>query len=317
MIIHLRLIEANDIPAMDEDKSDAYCVIQLIPQSDIKEKTEVAFNTLSPKWNQEFHIPIANPSTSSLYISMYDKDEHRDDIISTLILPLNTMQVGMIIDQWYQMIPTEQVKKGGILHLITQLTPPNVQPFAQSSQNNQPYGLQAPNQPDQLAFTEQREFSFQQQSQYPQQQLPYAPQQMQQSYGQQQQQFIQQQPYVQQNYAQQPQFAQQQYAQQQYVQQQQLYGQQQYYPAQQPIYQQPYLPQQGQYYTYQQGYPQPGVPYSPYDSQYDIPPPPRPPGMNDENYKKLHKAQKKMLKKLAKGDIGGCFKKGMKYLLKF
>ena len=43
-----------------------------------------------------------------------------------------------------------------------------------------------------------------------------------------------------------------------------------------------------------------------YDSQYDIPPP----RMNDENYKK-------MLKKLAKGDIEGCFKKGMKYLLKF
>lgn len=285
MILHLHVIEASDIPVMDNDKSDPYCVIQLIPQSDFKAKTEVVFNSLSPKWNQEFYIPISNVQISSLYLSMYDKDEYKDDIISTLILPIGTMQVGMIIDQWYTMIPSEQVHKGGMIHLVTQLM-----------QNNQSYSQPGTYQQAQITSPIPGQY-VPQQSSYPPQQIPYN------------QQYPQQQP----QYPQQQQF--QQYGQPQQYSQQQFYAGQPINPGQM----QTYPPQQGQYYPNQPIYPQqgaPSAPYSPYDDIYNTPPPPRPPGMKDENYKKLQKAQKKMLKKLAKGDIKGCLKNGMKCILK-
>lgn len=281
-MLNLRVIEANDLPAIAGDKSDSYCIIQLIPQQEIKEKTEVIMNSLEPKWNQEFHIPVLNVPTSSLFLSLYDKDQIKENLISTLILPLGTMPFATVIDQWYQMIPNEQAQKGGMIHLSIQILPQNFQPYVQ--QGVPMTGQINPPLQGQYVQSTQQPYIQQQYQQQPYQQQPL------------QQPYIQQQPPIQGQYVQS----------QPYVQPQ--YGQQQYYAGQPTqYYQQPIYGQPGT---------TPAQPYTSYEDSYNTPPPPRPPGMNDENYKKLHKAQKKMLKKLMKGDVKGCFKKGMKYILK-
>lgn len=314
LILHLRIVEASDIPVMDADSTDAYCVIQLIPQSTYKEKTSVIEKTRSPRWNQEFHIPINDIQSTSLYITLYDKDNYKDDIISTLILQLASVPVGTVVDQWYTMIPAEQVQEGGILHIVTHVATKDAQPFLQIPQENEDHsikgcsmpGMYSPGQipqqyPPQMQYCQQPA-SPQQQMSYPQPQASYP-----------QQTYPQPQAYQQSPYPQPPQ-------QVPYT-QQPIYTQQPVYP-QQPVMmppQQPYDPQQAQYYP--QTYNQPGVPPQPnqgypYGYPCDTPPPPRPPGMNDDQYKKLKKAQKKILKKIMKGDIQGGLKKGMKYLLK-
>ena len=65
--LHVRVIEAADIAKMDSNATDAYCVLKTSSQS---EKTRVCNNTMTPRWNQEFHFNIASPSVGALDIKM-------------------------------------------------------------------------------------------------------------------------------------------------------------------------------------------------------------------------------------------------------
>ena len=130
MLLHLRVLEATDIAQMDANKSDPYCVIRL-SSSDETRKTRVIKNTLTPKWNEEFHFTVQNQATCSLVIKMIDQDILVDDPMSTLEINLASLQVGQVLDQWYEMRPCPRVRKGGRIHLITHLAPVGVQPFQQ------------------------------------------------------------------------------------------------------------------------------------------------------------------------------------------
>ena len=125
--LHLKVIEATDIQKMDLfSNSDPYCVIKVTGMSNVR-RTKTKNNTKHPRWNEEFHFPLSNIATDSLYIKMYDKDVVSDDEMATLELPLSTFQVGQVVDQWYDMRPCR--KKGGRIHLVVHVAPLGAAPF--------------------------------------------------------------------------------------------------------------------------------------------------------------------------------------------
>ena len=57
MQLHVRLVEAKDIAKMDTfSKTDAYCLLSLNGTS--PKKSKVIDNSMTPKWNEEFHFNV-------------------------------------------------------------------------------------------------------------------------------------------------------------------------------------------------------------------------------------------------------------------
>ena len=129
--LHVRLIEANDIPKMDLiTQTDAYCIFRSCSES---RRSFTVLNSKHPRWNQEFHFTIPSPTIGSLNITMRDEDVFKDDNISYIDIPYNTMPVGQVIDQWFSMIPFRRVRKGGRLHLMLHMAPAGQPPFIPSN----------------------------------------------------------------------------------------------------------------------------------------------------------------------------------------
>lgn len=129
--LHVRVIEANDIPKMDIiTDTDAYCILR--SGSEVI-RTYTINNCKHPRWNQEFHFTVSSPTVGSLNITMRDKDVFKDDNISYIDIPYNTIPVGQIIDQWFSMIPFRRVRKGGRLHLLLHMTHAGMPPFVPSN----------------------------------------------------------------------------------------------------------------------------------------------------------------------------------------
>lgn len=287
MQLHLRVVEAVDVPKMDVDSSDPYCIIQ-VPQVNRTEKTNVINNSLTLRWNQEFHIPINDVATATLTITMKDKDVTKDDKISTLDIPLCSIPFRTVIDQWYSMIPHKK-KKGGRLHLVIHIAANGEQPFVQLAypgaqvQQGMP-GMYPPGQfppPNYQVIPPQGQYQGPPiQGQYPgAPQMQYPPQ------GQ-----FQGTP-VQGQYNMIP-------PQGQYPGAQPPIQQPIQPPAQQPIQPQP-VQQPVQPPVAEQ--PEPSKPSKPHHNQMD--PPPRPPGMSDAAYRKLFSAQKRLLKAALRGGL--------------
>lgn len=128
MQLHVRVIEALDIAKMDVGKSDPYCILSLTSGNDTR-RTRVIDNTVTPKWNEDFHFNCPNPAMSALKILMKDKDVMSDDSMATLEVQLCSLQPGVVTDQWYNMTPCKGVKKGGRIHLILHIAPNGAQAF--------------------------------------------------------------------------------------------------------------------------------------------------------------------------------------------
>lgn len=127
--LHVRIIEADDIPKMDVNSSDPYCILRYENQS---QKTSVIKNTKHPSWNQDFHFNVTDPKAGEILIQMKDKDLKNDDDMATLSFPLEKLPVGQVIDGWYDMVPAKKVKKGGRLHLTLNLGLNGIAPFTNS-----------------------------------------------------------------------------------------------------------------------------------------------------------------------------------------
>lgn len=125
--LHVRCVEATDIPRMDSNATDAYCVLST---SSEQLKTNVIQNSMHPRWNQDFHFQVIAPQQGSLHILMRDKDAFKDDDMGTLEIPFASLPIGQVLDQWYDIIPAKKVKKGGRLHLVLHMAPTGAQPFA-------------------------------------------------------------------------------------------------------------------------------------------------------------------------------------------
>ena len=205
--LHVRVVEAEDIPKMDViSATDAYCILKTSSET---RKTFVCKDSMHPRWNQEFHFNVTALNAGSLNITMRDKDVLFDDNISHLDIQFCSLQFGQVIDQWYNMIPFPKVRKGGRLHLVLHMTQTGLPPFVPSMNPQGSVIMQTPIYPQQGYMTP----AYPSQAFIPQQ-SGFIPQQ--QMYPQHQQMYPQQQ--------------------QMYPQQPQVYPQQQFYPNQQPMY---------------------------------------------------------------------------------
>ncbi|KAK8890065.1 Protein Aster-C [Tritrichomonas musculus] len=122
MELHIKAIEAAEVPKMDTcGKSDPYLKFSLSTSSQTW-KTKTKKNTNTPVWNEEFHLPITSNMSDELTIKLYDDDDvSKDDIISSMTFPVRNFQVGKVIDQWYSFTPAKGVKNGGKVRLVFHL----------------------------------------------------------------------------------------------------------------------------------------------------------------------------------------------------
>ena len=140
--LHVRVVEANDIPKMDLiTDTDAYCILRTGSET---RKTYTCQNCKHPRWNQEFHFNVSSPTVGSLGITMRDEDVFKDDNISYIDIPYCSLPTGQVIDQWYHMTPFRRVKKGGRLHLVLHMSPAGLPPFVPSNAMMHQTGFMAP-----------------------------------------------------------------------------------------------------------------------------------------------------------------------------
>ena len=124
--LHVNVIEAVDIPKMDEKGTDAYCVVKAESE---KHKTSIQVKTAHPHWSQAFHFKVSNPTNGVLKIKMKDHDPHKDDKISFIQIPYCSLPLGQNVDQWYDMISYNPGLSGGKLHLYIHMAYHDQQPF--------------------------------------------------------------------------------------------------------------------------------------------------------------------------------------------
>ena len=299
MMLHVRVVEACDLPKMDVfGKVDPFCVLSTNSSSQVQ-KTNVVMKNFTPVWNQEFHFEVKDPSSDTLYVVLKDKDKgNNDDSISKLQILLNTLVLNNVTDKWYDLAPLNDIPKGGRIRLVLHLSPPGTKPFVKSDAPNpipepqhvkkdniqsvhqnesvsyppptDPQDFNFGNQPPIQSGIPQQQMETPQQTDYSQQQMGYPQQPM--GYPQQPMGYPQQQmgyPQQPMGYPQQPMG----YPQQQmgYPQQQMGYPQQQMGYPQQPMgypQQQMGYPQQQMGYPQQQmGYPQQQMGYPGYQQR--------------------------------------------------
>ena len=130
MRLHVRIVEAEDLPKMDVFGSvDPYCQLQVTTVKKV-ERTKTIRNNKHPIWNEEFHFPIHDLSTDTLYLLLKDYDKvSNDDPISKIQIPIYTLPKSTVIDKWITMIPVKRVKKGGKLRVVLHLGKLNEKPF--------------------------------------------------------------------------------------------------------------------------------------------------------------------------------------------
>lgn len=230
--LHVRAIEAQDLPKMDTfGRCDCYLIFSLDSNAH-KFRGKTIKNNYNPRWNQDFHLRVSNFASDSLNIKLMDEDAIEDDPVGHLKIPLCSFTPNQVYDKWFDPTPAKHVKKAGRLHLMIHLAADGVQPFVNAPPPTAAFGGFGAMVNSAQMFNQ----SIMNMARNPMMPQPYP------------------QPYQQPGYS----APYQQYPPQQgYPQPYQQYPQQQRYPPQ-PGYPQPYPPQQGypQQYPPQQGYPQ-------------------------------------------------------------
>lgn len=130
MELHIRAVEASDVPKMDTaGKSDPYLKFHLSTSSQ-EWKTKSKKNTTTPVWNEEFHLPITSGMSDVLTVSLYDDDDvSKDDIISNKGFTVKDFPPGKVVDQWYTFTPVKGAKSGGKVRLVFHLDKSGKTPF--------------------------------------------------------------------------------------------------------------------------------------------------------------------------------------------
>lgn len=141
MQLHLRIIEAKDLPKMDQifGATDSFCVVQLGTNTKTY-RTKIQQKTLSPYWNDEFHLPVSDNQNETLVLAVYHDDVTQPIAISSVRIPLQFMLCDQVDDRWYSLQPEQGIQTGGQIHIISHLAPSSSLPHKQvgddSSQRN-------------------------------------------------------------------------------------------------------------------------------------------------------------------------------------
>jgi hypothetical protein len=124
LTFHLKAVEATDVPQMDlGGKADPYVEFNISNKAR-QLKTTCINSTLTPKWDQEFHVDLFSTDTQ-LDVQMKDQDLLTDDLISSREINLYLFQPLKVYDLWLVTYPSNKApsKSFPMLHLIIHLAP--------------------------------------------------------------------------------------------------------------------------------------------------------------------------------------------------
>lgn len=125
--VKVEVIEASDVKAADLNGfSDPYAKGQL---GLYRFRTKIQKKTLSPKWHEEFKIPILTwDAPNVLAIEVCDKDRFVDDALGDCSININDLRDSQRHDMW---VPLQNIKTGR-LHLAVTVVEDNVKGPEQS-----------------------------------------------------------------------------------------------------------------------------------------------------------------------------------------
>ncbi|KAK8883390.1 hypothetical protein M9Y10_046040 [Tritrichomonas musculus] len=131
MKLHLKIIEADNIPKMDMiGKADPYVSVHLSESKD-SDKTKIIYKTYTPKWNKEMHLRVASISENVKFeLKDYDKGK-KDDLIGTIERKIRDFPPGIVSDEWINVNKAKGLKKVARVHIISHLTLDGMTPFTQ------------------------------------------------------------------------------------------------------------------------------------------------------------------------------------------
>jgi Ca2+-dependent lipid-binding protein len=111
--------EARDLVAADRGgTSDPFAVAQIAGLRAVK--TKVVKKTLDPKWGETLVLKVPSGNTEPLRIQVYDHDQFgSNDFLGEIIIPLDVMDVGQVVDKWYDLEPRQgkDDEVSGSIHL--------------------------------------------------------------------------------------------------------------------------------------------------------------------------------------------------------
>lgn len=137
--------------SVDAKEPVAYTLVEIVEASDIKPsdmngladpyikghlgayrfRTKTQKKTLSPKWQEEFKIPITTwESPNLLVIEIRDKDHFIDDILGDCCIKINDLRDGERHDMW---LPLQNIKTGR-LHIAVKVTEVERKPISPPSE---------------------------------------------------------------------------------------------------------------------------------------------------------------------------------------
>ncbi|KAG2546381.1 hypothetical protein PVAP13_9KG030042 [Panicum virgatum] len=113
--VKLEILEGTDMKPSDiNGLADPYVKGRLGP---FKFQTQIQRKTLSPKWFEEFKIPITSwEASNELLMEVRDKDPMFDDLLGECTIDLHELRGGQRHDKW---ISLNNVKKGRIHLAVT------------------------------------------------------------------------------------------------------------------------------------------------------------------------------------------------------
>jgi len=109
------VIQAADLPGMDmSGTSDPYVKVCILPDKKKKFETKVHRKTLNPVFNETFVFKVAYAEIGSktLVFAVYDFDRFsKHDQIGQVLVPLNSVDLGRVVEEWRDLTSPESEEK--------------------------------------------------------------------------------------------------------------------------------------------------------------------------------------------------------------
>ena len=126
--LKIHVIEARDLPDTDSsffnisrgDWTDPYVQISL----DNTELCKTAYlkNNLDPVWDEIFSVDVCHYATC-LNVKVMDREHIGAELVGTILIPTDEIVTGEPVEEWYDLMVSDNGKTHGQVHLMFQLFP--------------------------------------------------------------------------------------------------------------------------------------------------------------------------------------------------